>query len=254
MSNFIHPTAVIEDGVVIGNDCHIHAHTVLRTGTILGDRVTVHPGAVLGGEPQSLAFDLATVSGVRIGNGTTIRENVTVNRASHAGAETVVGADCFLMAAAHVGHDCSVANNVVLANNVMLAGHVNVGAFSFIGGGAGFHQFCRVGESVMVGGLARVSRDIPCFSMMAERDELVGLNLVGLRRRGFSRETIAELKTLFRDLLWQPGNVRVLATDRLTAGRVVSPEAVRFLEFLTGGKRGFVQARRLAKGEEESDA
>lgn len=254
MSNRIHSTAIIEDGVVLGDDCHIHAFAVLRAGAVLGDRVTVHAGAVIGGEPQALAFDPATLTGVRIGDGTTIREHVTINRAMHAGAQTIVGAKCFLMAGAHVGHDCAVADNVVLANNALLAGHVTVGAHSFVGGGAAVHQFCRIGESVMVGGIARVTRDIPPFTMMAERDELVGLNLVGLRRRGFPRETIMELKNLFRELLWQPGNVKALASEALVAGRVVSPEAVRFLEFLTGGKRGFVQARRLVRAEGETDA
>lgn len=253
MSNRIHPSAVIEDGVVLGADCVVHPHVVLRAGAVLGDRVTVHAGAVIGGEPQSLAFDAAIRSGVRIGPGTTIRENVTINRSTHAGAETLIGENCFLMANAHVGHDCAVANNVVLANNVMLAGHVGVGAFSFIGGGAGVHQFCRIGESAMVGGLTRLSRDVPCFAMVAERDELVGLNLVGLRRRGFSRESIAELKTLFRELFWRPGNVRERAAAILAGERALAVEGRRFVEFLTGGKRGFVQARR-GLPEEAADA
>ncbi|MFH1498626.1 MAG: acyl-ACP--UDP-N-acetylglucosamine O-acyltransferase [Verrucomicrobiota bacterium] len=254
MSNRIHPTAVIEDGVVLGDDCHIHPLVVLRAGTVLGDRVTIHAGTVIGGEPQALSFDPATPSGVRIGDGTTIREHVTINRAMHAGVETTVGANCFLMACSHLGHDCAVADNVILANNALLAGHVAVGAFSFVGGGAAVHQFSRIGESAMIGGLARITRDIPPFTMTAERDELVGLNLVGLRRRGFPRETIAELKSLFRELLWQPGNVRALAAAALAAGRAVSPEATRFLEFLSGGKRGFVQARRLTRQEGQPDA
>lgn len=254
MSNRIHPTAVIEDGVVLGDDCAIHPYVVLRAGTVLGNRVTVHAGSVIGGEPQALSFDPATPSGVRIGDGTTIREHVTINRAMHAGAQTVVGANCFFMACSHLGHDCAVADNVVLANNVMLAGHVAVGAFTFVGGGTGIHQFCRVGESAMVSGLARISRDIPCFSMVAERDELVGLNLVGLRRRGFPRETVAELKTLFRELCWQTGNVRDHAAALLAGDRTLTVEGRRFVEFFTGGKRGFVQARRLAREEGTADA
>ncbi len=254
MSNRIHSTAVVEDGVVLGDDCTIHAHVVLRAGTVLGNRVTVHAGAVIGGEPQALAFDPATPSGVRIGDGTTIREHVTINRAMHAGVSTTVGANCFLMACSHLGHDCAVADNVVLANNAMLAGHVAVGAFTFVGGGAGIHQFCRVGDSAMVSGLARISRDIPPFTLTAERDELVGLNLVGPRRRGFPRETIAELKELFRELLWQPGNVREHAAALLAGDRALTVEGRRFVEFLTGGKRGFVQARRLAREEGTADA
>ena len=143
------------------------------------------------------------------------------------------------MACAHVGHDCAVADDVVLANNVMLAGHVAVGSFTFIGGGAGIHQFTRIGESAMVGGLARITRDIAPFLMVAERDEVSGFNVVGLRRRGFSREAIAELKECYRQV-FAPGDPRDHAATVLAAG-VKSAEARRFLEFFAGGKRGFVR-------------
>ena len=162
----------------------VHAHAIVTRYARLDAGVVVHPGAVIGGDPQDLRFDPATSSTARIGPRTILRENVTVNRSTVAGGETLVGADCFLMTGAHVAHDCVVGDKVVLANNVMLAGHVRIGAFAFVGGGAGFHQFTRVGESAMVGGLARISLDIPPYVMAAERDEVVGLNLVGLKRRG----------------------------------------------------------------------
>ena len=198
MPTFIHPTAIVEDGAQLGVDCEIMAHAIVTRHAVLGDRVIVHPGAVIGGDPQYMKFDRTTPSFVRVGAGSVLRENVTVNRAIHAGEATVVGDRCFLMANSHAGHDCTLGDDVVLANNVMLAGHVSVGSFSFIGGGAGVHQFCRIGESVMISGLARISRDLAPFTINSERDEVSGLNLVGLKRRGFSREAIRELKEAFR--------------------------------------------------------
>ncbi len=245
----IHPTAMIEDGARLGADCEIMAGAMVTRHCILGDRVVVHPYAVLGGDPQFLKFDRATPSAVRIGDGTVVREHVTVNRSIHAGGETVIGARGFLMAGSHVGHDCVVADDVVLANNVMLAGHVSVGAFTFIGGGAGIHQFCRIGESAMVAGLARVTLDVPPFTLSAERDEIIGLNLIGLKRRGFPRETIRELKEAFRAVYFTPGNIRTVAAG-LAVG-AASAEVRQFLEFFTQGKRGIARPTRDPAGSME---
>ena len=244
MSISIHPSAVVEAGAVIGDGCDIQAGAVINKHAVLGERVTVYPYAVVGGDPQHLTFDRATASGVRVGNGTVIREHVTINRAAKAGENTVVGARCFLMANAHVGHDCTVADDVVLANNVMLAGHVHVGSFTFVGGGAGVHQFARIGESVMVSGLSRVAQDVPPFSLIAERNEIIGLNLLGLKRRGFSRDAIREIKEAFRMVYFTPGNIREIATKHLGGPLASTPEVRRFLEFFTTGKRGFARPRR----------
>lgn len=235
----IHATAIIEEGVTLGAGCVVHAHAVIRRHSVLGDGVVVHPGAVVGGDPQYLKFDPATVSGVRIGAGTVIREHATINRSIHAGKDTIIGARCFLMANAHAGHDCIVADDVVLANNVMLAGHVEVGSFTFVGGGAGIHQFVRIGEGVMVAGLARITKDVAPFLMVAERDEVPGFNLVGLKRRGFSRDAIREIKEGYR-AVFAGGDPRKLAAARLAAG-AASAEARRFLEFFAAGKRGFAR-------------
>ena len=242
----IHPTAIIEEGVRLGANCVVHAHAVIKRGSILGDGVKVHEFAVIGGDPQYLKFDPATDSGVKVGAGTVIREHVTINRAIHSGHFTTVGARCFIMAAAHLGHDCQVADDVVLANAVLLAGHVELGANCFVGGGAAFHQFVRVGEGTMTGGLARITRDIAPFLIAAERDEVSGFNLVGLKRRGFSRETIAELKDCYV-AAFAGGDPRKLAAARLAAG-VQSAEARRFLEFFAGGKRGFIRPSARAEG------
>lgn len=248
----IHPTAIIEDGVQLGAACVVHAHAVIKRGSILADGVKVHEFAVVGGDPQYLKFDPATDSGVRVGAGTVIREHVTINRAIHHGNFTVVGQRCFLMANAHLGHDCVLGDDVVLANNVMLAGHVEVGGNTFIGGGAGIHQFVRIGEGSMTGGLARITRDIAPFLIAAERDEVSGFNVVGLKRRGFTRETIAELKACYA-AVFAGGDPRKLAAAQLAAG-VRSDEARRFLAFFAGGKRGFIRpaARATAGAGDES--
>jgi UDP-N-acetylglucosamine acyltransferase len=232
----VHATAIIEEGATLGAGCVIHAHAIIKRGTVLGDGVGVHPFAVLGGDPNFLKFDPATISGVRIGAGTVIREHVTINRSIYAGKDTVVGSRCYLMANAHVGHDCTVGDEVVLATNIMLGGHVDVGDFTFFGGGAGAHQFCRIGEGVMIAGLARITQDLAPFLLVAERNEVSGLNLVGLKRRGFSREAIGELKECYA-AVFAGGDPR----KRAAALSVKTAEAQRFLAFFAGGKRGFAR-------------
>jgi UDP-N-acetylglucosamine acyltransferase len=253
MAGSIHPTAVIEPGAQLGADCEIHAYAVITRHAVLGDRVVVHPFAVVGGDPQYLKFDRATPTAARVGAGTVVREYVTVNRSIGAGKETVVGENCFLMSGAHVAHDCAVGHNVVLANNALLAGHVNVGDFSFVGGGAAVHQFTRIGEGVMVGGLARITRDLAPFTIVAERDEVSGLNLVGLKRRGFSRDVIRELKEAFRLVYATPGNIRDLAARALASAKFGTAEARRFLEFFAAGKRSFARPGRSGGAEESGE-
>lgn len=250
MPTLIHPTAIVEAGAQLGADCEIMAHAIITKHVVLGDRVVVHPFAVVGGDPQYLKFDRASATGVRIGAGSVIREHVTINRSIHAGKFTTLGERCFMMAASHVAHDCEVGNDVVFANAALLAGHVTVGDHSFFGGGAAVHQFCRIGESVMVAGHASITRDVPHFTMVAERDDVIGFNVVGLRRRGFSRAAIAELKAAFQDVYFTPGNIREVAASRLAANAFETPEARRFLEFFSSGKRSFARARRTALEEE----
>lgn len=234
----IHPTAVVEPGAQLGAGVVVQAHAVVTRHAELGDGVVIHPGAVVGGDPQYLKFDSAMATGVRVGAGTVVRENVTINRSIHAGQATLVGARCLLMANSHVGHDCVVNDDVVLANNVMLAGHVEVGSFTFIGGGAGVHQFVRIGEGAMVAGLARITRDVAPFLMVAERNQVPGFNLVGLKRRGFPRAAILEIKAAYAHV-FGGGDPRPLAAALLP--EIQSAEARRFLEFFAGGRRGFVR-------------
>lgn len=247
----LHPTAIIEPGAQLGPGCVIHAHAIIRRHAVLGAGVCVHPFAVVGGDPQYLRFDPATESGVELGAGTVVREHCTLNRSIHPGKATRVGARSYLMANAHVGHDCSVDDDVVLANNVMLAGHVRVGAGTFVGGGAGIHQFVRLGTGVMVAGLARVTRDVAPFLLVAERDAVPGLNLVGLRRRGLSAATGLELKSAYR-AVFAGRDPRPLAAALLARG-VQSEEARAFLEFFADGKRGFARPEGGVR-EEAADA
>ena len=249
----IHATAIVEPGAQLGAGCEVQAYAIITRHAVLGDRVVVHPFAVVGGDPQYLKFDHALATGVRVGAGTVIREHVTLNRSIHAGGFTTIGENCFLMANAHVAHDCAVGDQAVLANNAMLAGHVEIGAHTFVGGGAGIHQYCRIGEGVMVAGNASITRDVPHFTMVAERDEVIGFNGVGLKRRGFNRATIAELKAAFHDVYFTPGNIREIAAATLASGKISSAEARRFLEFFAAGKRGFARARRAATEEAKDE-
>ena len=132
MPTTIHPTAIVEAGAQLGADCEIMAYAVLTKHCMLGDRVVVHPFAVIGGDPQYLKFDRATDGRVQVGAGTVLREHVTINRSIHAGKATLVGENCFLMAASHVAHDCEVGSHVVFANAALLAGHVSVGDHTFL--------------------------------------------------------------------------------------------------------------------------
>lgn len=249
----IHPTAIVEDGAQLGEGCVIHAGAIVTRHCVLGDGVIVHPYAVIGGDPQDLKFDPATRSGVRIGPRTLIREHVTIHRATKPDACTEVGADCFLMVGSHVAHDCRLADRVIMANAVLLAGHVQIGEGAFIGGGAAVHQFARIGEGAIVGGAARVSRDVPPFSMTTERDEVVGLNVVGLRRRGLPRSTVEELKRAFRAVNVPVGNMREIAAAALAGGAYSSAEARRYLEFFGTGRRSFMRSRRAGAAMEPDD-
>jgi UDP-N-acetylglucosamine acyltransferase len=179
-----------------------------------------------------------------VGAGTIVREYATINRSTERGGFTVVGSNCLLMACSHVAHDSVVGDHVVIANAVLIAGHVSVGSHAVLGGGSAYHQFTRVGEGAIIGGLSRITLDIPPFVMAAERDEVAGLNLVGLRRRGVSREAIREIKEAFRLVYSRSGNIREIAAGALSEAGFKSPEAARFLGFFTAGTRGIARARR----------
>jgi UDP-N-acetylglucosamine acyltransferase len=184
---------------------------------------------------------------VEIGDGNVIRENVTVHRALDAGNVTRIGSHCLLMVGAHVAHDCTVADGVILTSNVMLAGHVTVGERAYLSGGVAVHQYCNIGRLAMVGGMARVTRDVPPFVMIDGGSTMVvGLNKVGLRRAGFQPEEIRQLKGAYQ-VIYRSGLAWEEILDALELEFPEGP-AAEFRPFFLSGKRGFVQERRTPPG------
>ncbi|MDX2073922.1 MAG: acyl-ACP--UDP-N-acetylglucosamine O-acyltransferase [Alphaproteobacteria bacterium] len=197
----IGPYCVIGAHVAIGAGTKLHSHVVIDGHTQIGERNQIFPFASLGSAPQDLKYK-GEPSELIIGDDNVIREQVTMNPGTEGGGmKTVVGSHCLFMMAAHVAHDCVVGNHVILANNATLAGHVHVGDHVVIGGLAAVHQFVRIGAHAMIGGLSGVEHDvIPYGSVMGERANLAGLNLVGMKRRGFDRDAINALRAVYKQM------------------------------------------------------
>jgi UDP-N-acetylglucosamine acyltransferase len=234
----IGPFAIIEAHVSIGNDCEIAAHAVIKKGSKLGDKVKVDHFAVIGGDPQDLHFKTSISSNVSIGDATVIREHVTIHRATTEGGATLIGKNNFIMAGAHVAHDCVTGDHIILANGCMLGGHVHVGDNAFISGGVAVHQFCRVGNGSITSGNAVITEDVPPHGLAHSRNQISGLNLVGMRRRGLSNEVIAEIKRAYHWVYTPQGNCISLAESALKSDNYATSEAKEFLSFFLGGKRG----------------
>jgi UDP-N-acetylglucosamine acyltransferase len=232
------PFALVEAGAVVGPGCRLAAHAILKVGSTLGAGVVVDHFAVVGGDPQDLSFDPATRSRVSVGPRTVIREHVTLHRATKPDAATVIGADSLLMAGSHVAHDCILGDGVILANGCMLGGHVQVGDKAFISGGVAVHQFCRIGGGSLTSGNAVITEDVPPDALAHGRNQLAGLNLVGLRRRGVAAEAVAELKRAYHAVYVPGAGCASLAQAALADGTYRTTEARAFLEFFLGGKRG----------------
>lgn len=242
----IGPFSVIEADTHIGDGCKLAARTNVKSAVSLGRDCMVEEGAVIGGRPQHLQR-IENPGRVVIGDRNLIRENVTIHRAMKADAVTRIGSDCLLMVGSHVAHDCVVSDQVVLTNNVMLAGHVEIGSRAYIGGGAAVHQFCRIGRLAMVGGLARVTQDVPPFVMLDGGSSLVvGLNRVGLKRAGLTTSQISELKTAYQ-IVYRSGLSHDQRLTELTRMFANCP-AAELGEFFLGGSRGFVRERRMPPG------
>jgi UDP-N-acetylglucosamine acyltransferase len=242
----IGPHCVVESGAVIGEGCQLEARSTIKGRTTIGCHNEIGEGAVLGGRAQHLhAHDPGGT--LTIGGYNRIRENVTIHRGWANDATTAVGDHNMLMVGSHVGHDCRVGNHCILVNHVLLGGHVQVDDRAYLGGASAVHQFCRVGRLAMIGGLAKVTQDVPPYVMVegASPLQVIGLNKVGLRRNGYTPEQILQLKqayaVIYREGLRWSEVLEILQTDFATG------PAAAFHEFFKDGKRGFVQERRISR-------
>jgi UDP-N-acetylglucosamine acyltransferase len=204
------PYSVIGADVRIGEGSVLMSHVTVEARTVLGDRNRLHPGCVLGGEPQDRKF-AGEPTCCRIGDDNDIREHVTIHRGTgNGGGETVVGSNNLIMVGAHVAHDCCVGDRTVIANQVMLAGHVVVEDGASIGGGVGVHHFATIGTLAFVGGLARISRDVPPFMIVEGHPaEVRSVNVIGMLRNGFEQSHVDAMKDAYRRLFRQAGAVAI---------------------------------------------
>jgi len=229
------PYAVIDEHVELGPDCLVGPHVYLTGQTTIGARNRFFCGCVIGEAPQDLKYK-GELTRLRIGDGNTFRENVTVNRSTAPGDETVVGSNSLLMAGAHVAHDCRVGNFVILANGSLLAGHVIVEDRALVSGNAVVHQFIRIGTLAVMQGGSAISKDLPPFTVARGVNEICGLNIIGLRRAGFSNEERLELKRVYR-LLFRDGLPFRGAVEE-ARNKFASKPAKMFLDFVAASKRG----------------
>ena len=228
----------LEDGV------HLLSHVVTTGRTAIGARTRIFPFASIGHQPQDLKYR-GEGSTLRIGADCTIREGVTMNPGTaHGGMATSIGDRCLFLANSHVAHDCEIGADVILSNNVMIAGHCRVGNFVIMGGGSALHQFVRVGAHAFVGGLAGVENDVIPYGMaLGNRAALAGLNLIGLRRRGFSREAVHDLRRAYRALFAAEGTLKERVDD-VAAEFSVHPQVHEILDFIReGGDRALCTPR-----------
>src|SRR5712671_606173 len=200
----IGPFSIIGERVTIGDKTVVQSHVVIEGEVIIGHGNFIGHGAIIGAPPQDLSFSSERRTKVEIGNDNVIREYCTIHRGSPDGSATKIGDNNFLMAGAHVGHNCEIGNDVIIANNCLLAGHVRVDDGAFLGGGSTFHQFMHVGRLVMVQGSSAFGKDLPPFTIAAERNSIFGINVIGLKRAGFSAKDREEIKNAFK-LLYASG-------------------------------------------------
>ncbi len=234
------PFSIIEDGVKVGAGTVVGPHVLIAKGTNIGQKCSICHGAVLGTAPQDLKYRGEETT-LEIGNRTVIREFASLNRGTSARQKTVVGSDCLIMTYAHIAHDCFIGNYVIIENAVNLSGHVTVEDFAIIGGVVPVHQFVKIGQHSFIGGGLRVSKDIPPFIKAAgEPLRPVGLNLVGLRRRGFSTQTIATLKKAYR-ILFRSNLNTSQAVERISNQVEQIVEIRILLEFIKNSQRGIIK-------------
>ena len=246
------PYAIVEEGVVVGPGCRIGAHVHLSGLTTIGTGNIFHPGCVIGNIPQDLKYRGAP-SRTRIGDHNSIRENVTVNRATDESEDTVLGSNNLLMAGSHVAHNTVIANHCIIANGALLGGHVVVQDRAVISGNCLVHQFVRVGTLAMMQGGAAISKDLPPFTMARGDNTICGLNVVGLRRSGFTDDQRLELKRLYRFLFRGRLGLQVAVEQARREFR--GEPALALLDFVAASRRGVCAdfGRKDRRGDSQED-
>jgi UDP-N-acetylglucosamine acyltransferase len=231
----IGPFSIVGPDVIIGRQTIVQSHVVIEGEVAIGRGNFIGHGAIIGAPPQDVAFSPDRKTRVEIGDDNIIREYCTIHRGSSDGSATKIGDKNFLMAGAHVGHNCLIENNVVVANNCLLAGHVRVDDGAFLGGGSTFHQFMHIGRLVMVQGSSAFGKDLPPFVVAAERNSVFGLNIVGMRRAGLSANDRDEIKEAFK-LVYLSGLNTSQALEKAKTMTFGAP-AHEFLDFVAGSKK-----------------
>ncbi len=236
----IGPFVYIDRNVEIGDGCQIMAHATIMSGARIGKNVRIFPNAVISAIPQDLKFKGEETTAV-IGDNTTIRECATVNRGTASKGTTIVGSNCLIMAYAHIAHDCKLANNIIIGNASQIAGEVVIDDWAILSGSVLVHQFSHIGAHVIIQGGSRVGKDVPPY-VTAGRDPLsyAGLNLVGLRRRGFSNDQIREIQEIYR-ILYQSGLNMTQATEKIISEIADSAEKQTVVSFLNSAERGIIR-------------
>jgi len=264
----IHPTAIVDPNaklaanveigsfsiigphVTIGGKTIVQSHVVIEGEVGIGRGNFIGHGAIIGVPPQDVSFSRERKTKVEIGDGNIIREYCTIHRGSPDGSATKIGDKNFLMAGAHVGHNCLIGNNVVIANNCLLAGYVRVDDGAFLGGGSTFHQFMHIGRLVMVQGSSAFGKDLPPFVVAAERNSVFGLNIVGMRRAGFNANDRDEIKEAFK-LIYLSGLNTSQALDKAERMTFGAP-AREFLDFVASSKKRGICPLKRGTGDDVS--
>jgi UDP-N-acetylglucosamine acyltransferase len=247
----IGPYVVIDGNVEVGDRTSIQSHAVIECDVRIGANNVIGHGAIIGTAPQDLSFEEERTTRVEIGNDNVIREHCTIHRGRADGSATKIGNNNFLMAGAHVGHNCEIGNNVIIANNCLLGGHVRVGDGAFLGGGCVFHQNISVGRLAITQGASAFSKDIPPFVIAAERNYVFGLNAIGLRRAGFTGKDRDEIKAAFK-LVYASG-LNVSEALEKSKTMTFGSAAREFLDFVAAAKKRGICAYHHHHGHEDRE-
>jgi UDP-N-acetylglucosamine acyltransferase len=239
-NTIVDPFAVIEGDVIIGDNCRIFSHATILDGARIGNNCNIFPCAVIAGIPQDLKFAGETTT-AEIGDYTTIRECATVNRGTASKGRTIIGQHCLIMAYSHVAHDCIFKNYVIIGNASQIAGEVEIDDYAIISGGTLIHQFSRISQHVMVQGGSRIGKDIPPYTLIG-RDPIVycGINIVGLRRRGFTNQQVFQIQDIYRTL-YTRGLNNSDALKAIETEYEPTEERDLILNFIKSSKRGIVR-------------